>query len=66
MINMWQCVSDHRVYLTKVGEMTAKHLSSTMMYSRYKVFNYLKGSHLLNQQMCHSNCTDWKLWSVSY
>ena len=28
---MWQCVSDHRVYLTKVGEMTAKHLSFTMM-----------------------------------
>ena len=48
---MWQCVSDHRVYLTKVGEMTAKHLSSTMMYSRYKVFNYLEGLRLLNQQM---------------
>ena len=48
---MWQCVSDHGVYLTKVGEMTAKHLSSTMMYSRYEVFNHLEGSHLFNQQM---------------
>ena len=45
---MWQCVSDHRVYLTKVGEMTAKHLSYTMMYSRYEVFNHQEGSSLLN------------------
>ena len=50
---MWQYVSDHKSipHITKVGEMTAKHLSSTMMCSRYKVFNYLEGSRLLNQQM---------------
>ena len=64
---MWQCVSDHRVYLTKVGEMTAKHLSSTMMYSRYEVFNHLEGLHLFNHQMLpNSSCIDWKLWSASY
>ena len=50
---MWQYVSDHKSipYITNVGEMTAKHLSFTMMYSRYEVFNYLEGSSLLNQQM---------------
>ena len=50
---MWQYVSDHKSipYITKVGEMTAKHLSSTMMYSRYEVYNHLEGSHLFNQQM---------------
>ena len=64
---MWQCISDHRVYLTKVGEMTAKHLSYTMMYSRYEsVLIIWKGQVFLTSRCCHSNCTDWKLWSASY